>query len=263
MERYQDKQQENAVHAASAHAHAGTISRFPDFRATAITQRQIQQIANNSPRTAQLKTIQAMADKGILQRFPLGMPIQKMEEEEDLLQGKFEAVQRMGPEEEDLLQGKFETVQRMGPEEEDLLQGKFEAVQRMAPDEEDLLQGKFETVQRQKNNTGLPDTLKAGVEGLSGMSMDDVQVHFNSDKPAPLQAHAYTQGTDIHVAPGQERHLAHEAWHVVQQKQGRVQPTMSLNGQQINDNPGLEQEADVMGAKAQSSGPQQFRLKKR
>ena len=80
--------------------------------------------------------------------------------------------------------------------------------------------------------------------------MDDVKVHYNSDRPAPLQAHAYTQGTDIHVAPGQEKHLAHEAWHVVQQKQGRVQPTMSLNGQSINDNPGLEKEADDMGAKA-------------
>jgi len=50
-------------------------------------------------------------------------------------------------------------------------------------------------------------------------------VHYNSDKPAQLQAHAYAQGTDIHLASGQEKHLPHEAWHVVQQKQGRVKPT--------------------------------------
>lgn len=35
----------------------------------------------------------------------------------------------------------------------------------------------------------------------------------------------YSQGTDIHIGPGQEKHLPHEAWHVVQQKQGRVKPT--------------------------------------
>ena len=54
------------------------------------------------------------------------------------------------------------------------------------------------------NNTGLPDNLKTGVEQLSGMSLDDVKVHYNSDKPAQLQAHAYAQGTDIHLASGQE-----------------------------------------------------------
>ena len=37
---------------------------------------------------------------------------------------------------------------------------------------------------------------------------------------------------------------------MAQQKQGRVQPTMSLNGQNINDDIGLEQEADSMGEKA-------------
>jgi hypothetical protein len=102
----------------------------------------------------------------------------------------------------------------------------------------------------EENNTGLPDHLQAGVENLSGMSIDDVQVHYNSSKPATLQALAYTQGTDVHVAPGQESCLAHEAWHVVQQKQGRVQPTMRADGVEINDDPSLEQEADMMGTKA-------------
>ncbi|MUG92558.1 DUF4157 domain-containing protein [Scytonema sp. UIC 10036] len=102
----------------------------------------------------------------------------------------------------------------------------------------------------QENKTGLPDNLKAGIENLSGISMDDVKVHYNSSKPTQLQALAYTKGTEIYVAPGQEKHLPHEAWHVVQQTQGRVKPTMQMKGVQINDDQGLEREADMMGAKA-------------
>jgi Domain of unknown function (DUF4157) len=100
------------------------------------------------------------------------------------------------------------------------------------------------------NRTGLPDRLKSGVEALSGLSLDDVRVHRNSARPAALQAHAYTQGSDIHVAPGQEQHLPHEAWHVVQQKQGRVKPTLQMKGVAINDQPELEAEADAMAARA-------------
>lgn len=149
-----------------------------------------------------------------------------------------------------------ETIQKM-PEEEELLQGKFNSLQRMAPEEEELLQGKFsQPVEREQDNTvttnltGMPDQLKTGLESLSGMDMSDVRVHNNSSKPAQLNALAYAQGNDIHLGAGQEQHLPHEAWHVVQQRQGRVQPTMQMEGQQINDDAGLEREADVMGAKA-------------
>lgn len=105
-------------------------------------------------------------------------------------------------------------------------------------------------LQRKENNTGLPDNLKKGAENLSGYSLDDVKVHYNSDKPSQLQAHAYAQGTDIHIGAGQEQHLPHETWHVVQQKQGRVAPTQQLNGVAINDNAHLETEASIMGAQA-------------
>ncbi|MFT6777238.1 MAG: hypothetical protein ACJAV1_001155 [Paraglaciecola sp.] len=109
-------------------------------------------------------------------------------------------------------------------------------------------------IQKKENNTDLPDNLKSGIENLSGYSMDDVKVHYNSDKPVQLQAHAYAQGTDIHLAPRQEKHLPHEAWHVVQQKQGRVKHTKQMKGGvNINDDVGLEKEADVMGAKALQS----------
>lgn len=68
-------------------------------------------------------------------------------------------------------------------------------------------------IQRKAKNagTGLPNQLKAGIEHLSGMDLSDVRVHYNSSTPASLNAHAYAQGTDIHIASGQEKHLPHEA----------------------------------------------------
>lgn len=99
----------------------------------------------------------------------------------------------------------------------------------------------------------LPAQLKDNLEAISGYSLDDVTVHYNSGKPAEVGAHAYAQGSDIYLAPGQEKHLAHEAWHVVQQKQGRVRPTVQLeNGIAVNDNIGLEQEADRIGLRSTS-----------
>ena len=218
--------------------------QFVDNRPEAITQRKLQEMANHQ----------------------FSQPIQKQEiEEEELLQGKFktpevsgQAIQKQEIEEEELLQGKFKPVQRQEIEEEELLQGKFktpevsgQAIQKQEIGEEELLQGQFKPIQKQENNTGLPDNLKSGIENLSGYAMDDVKVHRNSNKPEQLQAHAYAQGTDIHLASGQEKHLPHEAWHVVQQKQGRVRPTMQMQGKvNVNDDVGLEKEADVMGAKA-------------
>lgn len=106
-------------------------------------------------------------------------------------------------------------------------------------------------IQKKENNTGLPDNLKTGMENLSGMSLDDVKVHRNSDRPAQFQAHAYAQGTDIYLGPGQEKHLPHEAWHVVQQKQNRVKPTLQMKGNiHVNDDSSLEREADQMGSKS-------------
>jgi len=115
---------------------------------------------------------------------------------------------------------------------------------------EDQKSRSVKPLQLKPNNTGLPDHLKAGVENLSGFSMDDVKVHYNSDKPAQLQALAFAEGTDIHIGTGQEKHLPHEAWHVVQQKQGRVQANIQLMGVAVNNDSSLEKEADHMGAMA-------------
>lgn len=98
---------------------------------------------------------------------------------------------------------------------------------------------------KEKNASGLPEQLKMSIEEKSGLTMEDVKVHYNSQKPAQLQALAYTQGSEIFIGPGQEQHLGHEAWHVVQQKKGQVAPTRVVNGQMVNDDIKLEEEAEA------------------
>lgn len=98
----------------------------------------------------------------------------------------------------------------------------------------------------------LPPHLQTGLERLSGLSLGGVRVHYDSPTPSALDALAFTQGTAIHIAPGHESELAHEAWHVVQQQQARVRQTTALQGTAVNDDPVLEQEATTMGAHAAS-----------
>lgn len=97
---------------------------------------------------------------------------------------------------------------------------------------------------------GLPASLNAGIQALSGLDVSDVRVHPNSNRPAALGAQAFAQGNNIHLAPGQDQHLPHEAWHVVQQRQGRVRANLAVGEVPVNDEARLEHEADVMGAKA-------------
>jgi hypothetical protein len=118
-----------------------------------------------------------------------------------------------------------------GPEEEELIQGKFASAE---------LQPQLQQAPR-ADNTGLPDQLKSGIESLSGLSLDVERVHFNSSQPAQLNA----QGSDIHLAQGQERHFLHETWHIAQQAQGRMQPKFQmLDGEAVKDDTQL----DAIGA---------------
>lgn len=149
-------------------------------------------------------------------------------------------------------------VQRAEDDEDDLLQGKF--VAQRDEDEDDLLQGKFDApLQRQtENKTGIPDDVKQRMEDSFNTDFSGVRVHPDSSAAPEVGALAYTQGTDIHFAPGQfkpetsagQQLLGHELAHVVQQAEGRVQPTTEIGGMPVNDNPGLEHEADLLGAKA-------------
>jgi hypothetical protein len=100
------------------------------------------------------------------------------------------------------------------------------------------------------NTTGMPLPLKEGLEKLSGFDLSSVKVHYNSSEPSRMNALAYAQGDHIHLAPGREKYLPHEGWHVVQQKQGRVKPSMEAYGVQINHDETLEKESDLMGARA-------------
>lgn len=104
---------------------------------------------------------------------------------------------------------------------------------------------------RSVNNTALSNNLKAVIEHRSGVSMDDVRLFYNSAQPAQFNALAYERGPEINVASGQEHHLPHEAWHVVQQAQDRVKSTIQMHEAiPVNDDPNLEHKADVMEGKA-------------
>ncbi len=96
---------------------------------------------------------------------------------------------------------------------------------------------------RQKQ-TGLPLQMKREAERRTGVSLDDVSVFYGSSRPVRLGALAYAQGNQIYLGPGQERYLAHELSHVVQQKLGLVYPSRRVGGEPLNDDPGLERSAD-------------------
>ena len=142
-----------------------------------------------------------------------------------------------------------------------VLQAKMvETMQSDAMDEDDLQQGKFAVQRQTKNQTGIPDYVIQGMESSFGTDFSSVRVHPDSSKAPEVGALAYTQGTDIHFAPGQfkpdtsagQQLLGHELTHVIQQAEGRVQPTTEVGGMAVNDDLSLEHEADVMGAKAAS-----------
>lgn len=108
----------------------------------------------------------------------------------------------------------------------------------------------------------IPEGPRAKMEQFFGRDFSAVRIH-EGDQATSLGALAYTQGTDIHFAPGQyqpetasgQELLGHELAHVVQQADGRVQPTAQAKGAALNDSSALEAEADSMGATAGRSSP--------
>jgi hypothetical protein len=91
------------------------------------------------------------------------------------------------------------------------------------------------SIQRKKNTTYLTDNHPQSI-----IQKKQAETFNNKNISSPFQL------------------LAHETWHVVQQKQGRVRPTKQLKSKvSINDDASLEKEADVMGNKAL-----QFRVEK-
>ncbi|MCG8529713.1 MAG: DUF4157 domain-containing protein [Desulfovibrionales bacterium] len=121
--------------------------------------------------------------------------------------------------------------------------------------------GQRATPTKGKNTTGMPDGVKTGMESAFNADFSGVRVHSASPTAPEVGALAYTQGNDIHFAPGQFRPqtpggrelLGHELAHVVQQSQGRVRPTTQIGEMAVNDDSGLETEADVLGRRAARS----------
>jgi len=137
-----------------------------------------------------------------------------------------------------------------------------EKVQAKKGDEELQKKATSEKEKKQSGSSGtktnLPNDVRGKMESSFGTDFSGVNIHANSGEASNIGALAYTQGSDVHFAPGQynpgtqkgQELLGHELTHVVQQREGRVKPTKQGKGMPINDNPSLEKEADEMGAKA-------------
>ena len=196
-------------------------------------------------------------------------PVQRsVEEQEEPMQGKLEPVQREEGEEEEPMQGKLEPVQREEGEDEEPMQGKLEPVQREEGEDEEPMQGKGESNRKVKatqpkinltpsgGGNAMLEPVQQKMETAFGADFSGVRIHEGPQAKA-INAIAYTQGENIHFQPGKyqpetqsgQELLGHELTHVVQQKAGRVAIPPG-KGAPINADPGLETEADVLGAKA-------------
>jgi hypothetical protein len=104
----------------------------------------------------------------------------------------------------------------------------------------------------------LPDEVRRRMERAFGADFSEVRIHAADQAATAVGARAFTQGTDIHFAPGEYdpgsplglELLGHELAHVVQQAQGRVNPTGERGGMPAADDSWLEHEADELGARA-------------
>ena len=119
--------------------------------------------------------------------------------------------------------------------------------------------------QNQTNNnsssasrSSMPAPVRSKMENSFGASFGDVNIHTDSHLAKSMGALAFTQGNNVHFAPGQynpqsssgQALLGHELTHVVQQRAGRVTVPHQSKGAPINADPSLETEADQIGAKA-------------
>ncbi|HYK01927.1 MAG TPA: DUF4157 domain-containing protein [Thermoanaerobaculia bacterium] len=107
----------------------------------------------------------------------------------------------------------------------------------------------------------LPPAVRTKMESFFGTSFGDVRVHVGPQASA-IGALAFTQGSEIHFAPGQynpstpqgQQILGHELAHVVQQRAGRVRNPFGSGVAVVQDH-ALEAEADRMGHRAAAHQP--------
>lgn len=108
------------------------------------------------------------------------------------------------------------------------------------------------------SRTSMPAPVRSKMENSFGSSFGDVNIHTDSPQAKSMGALAFTQGNNVHFAPGQynpqsssgQALLGHELTHVVQQRAGRVAVPHQSKGAPINADHSLEAEADNLGAKA-------------
>jgi hypothetical protein len=161
-----------------------------------------------------------------------------------------------------------QTIQRQEEKEEpeQMKSEQSPAIQRQEEQEEpeQMKSEQSPAIQRQaasptpSGGNSIPGGVRAKMENSFGTSFADVNVHTDSVQAKSIGALAYTQGSNIHFAPGQynpqsksgQSLLGHELTHVVQQRAGRVAVPTQTKGAPINADPSLENEADEMGAKA-------------
>jgi len=106
-------------------------------------------------------------------------------------------------------------------------------------------------------NTNQQENFMIQMQKSFQTDFSDVNIHKNSKTAKNLGALAFTQGNNVHFAPGQfkpdtkqgKELIGHEFAHVVQQRQGKVQPNKQIGKFKINDNSALEKQADEMGKK--------------
>ncbi len=165
-------------------------------------------------------------------------------------------------EEEELMMKKAPFQFQPEEEEEELMMKKDPFQLQEEEEEEELMMKKdpspSEAISEKSTKTQLPDMVQAKMETSMGADFSDVSIHKDSEKASSMGALAYAQGSDVHFAPGQfkpdsqsgQELIGHELAHVVQQRQGRVSPTTQMKGQNVNNDPSLEREADQMGAEA-------------
>ncbi len=149
------------------------------------------------------------------------------------------------------------------------VQNKVETIQRQEEAEPEQMkseQSAQTSIQRQAapnpassgSSNSLPGGVRAKMENSFGTSFSNVSIKTDSAQAKSLGALAFTQGNNVHFAPGHynphtssgQALLGHELTHVVQQRAGRVPVPHQSKGSPVNADPSLETEADQLGAKA-------------
>lgn len=139
----------------------------------------------------------------------------------------------------------------------------FAAIQKKAASVERANIAPFQMKKSSSSSNGLPEDVRGKMENAFQTDFSTVNIQKDSQQATDVGALAYTQGNDIHFAPGQfnpstqggQELIGHELTHVVQQRNGQVKPTTAVNGMPVNDNHGLEAEADTLGKKAAAAEP--------